>query len=270
MCLIVLSFDPDSAQQLIVLANRDELYNRATDQAHFWTEHSGLLAGRDNLAGGTWLGVHTSGRFAAVTNFREPGSVRADSVSRGELTVDFLNSQEDSETFLSRIQSEFNQYNGFNLLVYDGKQLGYGSNRSPDPPRLLEKGLYGVSNDLLDTAWPKVTRSKSRMREVLHASSHSDFIWSDSSFLDILADETIAPDNELPDTGVGMDWERVLSAMTIRSETYGTRCTTLVGMMQNGSIRFVEKTLQPSTLNPATVQFEIQPREDHLKSETVL
>jgi uncharacterized protein with NRDE domain len=258
MCLIVFSFDPDAAQKLIVLANRDEFLARETRQAQFWEEAPGLLAGRDLVAGGTWLGVHSSGRFAAVTNYREPANIRQDADSRGGLVLEFLKGSDPSESYLKALESDYGRYNGFNLVVYDGESLGYASNRSSEGPRLLPSGLYGLSNDLLDTPWPKVSRAKARFQEVLSSSPHADSIWSDPTFLDVLGDESLAPDEELPNTGVGLELERVLSAMTIRTENYGTRSTTLVDMMANGSIRFVEKTLQPSIPNPATVQFQIQ------------
>jgi|FLOH01.1.fsa_nt_gi uncharacterized protein with NRDE domain len=267
MCLIAFSFDPDADQKLLVFANRDEFYEREASQAGFWPDQPGLLAGRDLVAGGTWLGVHSSGRFAAVTNFREPGVEVQNALSRGRMVTEFLTEKLDSNAFLSALQDDFTRYNGFNLIVYDGEKLGYCSNRAPFGPQLLKKGIYGLSNDLLDSPWPKVTRAKQRLENAVSSSPNADSLWSDPSTLGLLGDPSKAPDNELPDTGVGLELERTLSAMTIQSPNYGTRCMTMVGLWQNGSIRFAEKTLHPVGLDAAILQFEIQPRMDHLDDE---
>jgi uncharacterized protein with NRDE domain len=260
MCLIAFAFDPEAEQKLLVLANRDEFYEREALQAHFWPDRQGLLAGKDVQAGGTWLGVHASGRFAAVTNYREPGVVVENALSRGNLVLDFLTSKQEALEYLNEIHQRATSYNGFNVIVYDGTALAYYSNRSEKQPSSLTAGIYGLSNHLLDTPWPKVERLKSKLRVSLDEVQHVNEIWADTSFLDMLNDEETAPENDLPSTGVPIEWERRLSAMMIKSSEYGTRCSTMVGMMGDGTIRFAEKTIHPvRPSSPVSVQFEIQP-----------
>ncbi len=259
MCLIAFAFDPDAQQKLFVLANRDEFYGRAAKQAGFWEDIPGVLAGRDLEAGGTWLGVHTSGRFAAVTNYREPGRQVEDALTRGDLVTGFLKGSLSSEAYLNEIESESHRYNGFNLIVYDGENLGYFSNKSSEGPVLLTKGIFGLSNHLLDTPWPKVVRAKQGMKTLLDSFPDAHSIWTDMSAMHLFEDPTQAADGALPSTGVSLDLERTLSAMLIKSPNYGTRCTTMVGLWQDGRIRFAEKTLHPKGLDPAMLPFEIQP-----------
>lgn len=259
MCLIAFSFDPDSEQKLFVLANRDEFYGRPTKQAGFWEDEPGILAGRDLEAGGTWLGVHSQGRFAAVTNFREPGKNEPSAVSRGMLVTNFLTSDSGTESFLNRLDMDADRYNGYNLILYDGKNLGYHSNRSTEGPTLLKKGVYGLSNHLLDTPWPKVVRAKQRLVELATSTSSPASLWTGERPLKLLEDQTLAEDKDLPSTGVSLELERTLSAMLIKSPNYGTRCTTMVGMWENGSIRFAENTLHPEDVSPATLYFEFEP-----------
>lgn len=259
MCLIAFSFDPDSEQKLFVLANRDEFYGRPTKQAGFWEDEPGVLAGRDLEAGGTWLGVHSQGRFAAVTNFREPGRNEANAVSRGMLVKNFLTSDMDTESFLNRLDMDAYRYNGYNLISFDGKNLGYHSNRSEEGPILLKKGVYGLSNHLLDTPWPKVVRAKQRLIDLVTSATNPISYWTQERPLKLLEDQSMADDKDLPQTGVSLELERVLSAMLIKSPNYGTRCTTMVGMWENGSIRFAENTLHPADLSPATLYFEHHP-----------
>ncbi|NQV73221.1 NRDE family protein [bacterium] len=271
MCLIAFAFDPEAEQKLLVLANRDEFYEREALQAHFWPDYEGLLAGKDVQAGGTWLGVHASGRFAAVTNYREPGVIVEDALSRGNLVLDFLTSKQEALTYLNEIHQRAHRYNGFNVIVYDGTTLAYYSNRSEKQPESLTAGIYGLSNHLLDSSWPKVERLKSKLRVRLDEAQHVNEIWADTSFIDMLNDEETAPDSELPSTGVPIEWERRLSAMMIKSERYGTRCSTMVGIMGDRTIRFAEKTIHPPRPGtPDSVQFEIQPTDtDRLEERPI-
>jgi len=255
MCLILFSFDPHSERPLTILANRDEFYGRNANQAGFWSDKPEILAGRDLVAGGTWLGINTSGRFAAVTNFREPSRFIPDARSRGELPTDFLSSSESILEYLSRVQEHSTEYNGFNLLVYDSQEMGYYSNRSGERPRTLETGVYGLSNGLLDTPWPKVTKGKQALSSAITAGV------TEEQLLDILADDHVAADADLPDTGVGIEKERMLSALCIVSPEYGTRCSTLVRFSSDGGISLTEKTIVPPDLAHQTISFQVSVRD---------
>ncbi len=254
MCLILFSFAPETDTPLVVLANRDEFYARDTQQAQFWDDYPDILAGRDIVAGGTWMGVHRNGRFAAVTNYRAPSEIVPDARSRGELTVNFLSGGLTTQQYLGSVEKSRDRYSGFNLIVFDSVDLGYYSNRSEQGPVSLSSGIYGLSNHLLDTPWPKVVAGKAALGERLRGSSPSDH-----SLLEILADTERAEDEALPETGVGTELERILSARCIVSPAYGTRCSTLVKVSSPRKIRFVERTLVPEDLNPAMVSFDIQP-----------
>lgn len=223
MCLILLSWRTHPRYPLIVAANRDEFHERPTAPAALQPE--GWLGGRDLRAGGTWLGITPSGRFAAITNYREPNTPPpADALSRGHLVRSFLEGDEPPRTFLERIDPA--RYAGFNLLVGDGEELRWLSNRSQGP-QPLGPGVHGLSNHLLDSPWPKVERGKTLLAGLPERLGPDDL-------LNVLADRTTAPDEALPDTGVGLELERLLSPMFLVTPLYGTRSSTalLVGGRQ--------------------------------------
>jgi uncharacterized protein with NRDE domain len=225
MCVIFFAFERHPDHPLIVLANRDEFYDRPTDPAHRWKARPDIMAGRDLVAGGTWLGVTDGGRFAAVTNYREPAAAPG-IVSRGSLVRDFLESEIAAADYMHAIESRRSDYSGFNLLTGEfgprRRELYYYSNRGRGVQR-LEPGIYGLSNHLLDTAWPKVANGTRRFAELV---SGGDL--SNEDCFRLLADETLAADGDLPDTGVGLDRERVLSPIFVRTPVYGTRGSTVV------------------------------------------
>lgn len=236
MCTILFSYRPGPGDRLVLLANRDEFYDRPTAPAGNWEDAPEIYAGRDLVAGGTWLGVTRSGRIAAVTNFRDPKQ-KPGTLSRGNLVADFLRTDSAPRPYLEVVHQSASNYSGFNLLVGDifsADSLFYYSNRG-EGIRKLEYGLYGLSNHLLDTPWPKVSRGKMLFRELLEEGA------SDEQFLSILEDRTIAPDEELPDTGVGIEKERLLSPIFIKTPVYGTRSSTVVVFSGDGGIRFEEK-----------------------------
>lgn len=237
MCLLLLSYRQHDDYPLVLAANRDEFYGRPTAPAAFWDDAEGLFAGRDLKAGGTWMGVTVEGRIAAVTNYREMGMQTADAPSRGGLVAGFLKGQASPREYVERLAPEADAYNGFNLIVGDTGGLVYFSNRSGAPYCALEPGLYGLSNHLLDTPWPKVVRGKAALRRALGAPEVSP-----EAILELLKDDARAPDDALPDTGVGLAWERVLSSMFISSETYGTRLSTVVTLDAGGTMAFAERT----------------------------
>jgi uncharacterized protein with NRDE domain len=238
VCLILLGWRVHDDYPLVVAANRDEYFARPALPAAFWPDAPALLGGRDREAGGTWLGVTRGGRFAALTNFRDPARQRPGLPSRGRLTVDFLNGSGRPMAYLQELSARGRAFNGFNLLVGDGRQLCCYSNVS-GAPHALPPGIYGLSNHLLDTPWPKVAAAKTRLRAAL------DGLPDLAALLALLRDDGIHPDRQLPDTGVGADWERLLSAAFVRAPGYGTRCSTVLLRRRDGRITFDETTWLP-------------------------
>lgn len=237
MCLILLAHEVHPAYPLVVAANRDEWFHRPTLAARFWPTAPRIVAGRDLMQGGTWLGVTTAGRFAALTNFRDPAAHRADAPSRGALVSDFLAGQASPADYLRHIAVDAARFNGFNLLAGVPGSLGYVSNRDGAQVRALPPGVYGLSNHLLDTDWRKVRRGKTRLREVLAAPAPSF-----DELFDVLGDTSIASDDDLPATGVPLERERLLSPAHLRGGEYGTRCATVLVIGRDGRARFSERS----------------------------
>jgi uncharacterized protein with NRDE domain len=237
MCLILLAYRAHPGYELVVAANRDEFYDRPTAPLGFWDDAPEVLAGRDLKAGGTWLGITRAGRFAALTNYRDPSRALPDAPSRGQLVGACLQGAESARTSLERLAAQAGAYNGFNLLLGDGEGLFYASNQTGGY-RALAPGLYGLSNHLLDTHWPKLRRGLAKLREVLDQQSDPD----PDDLLSLLTDRTIAPDVELPHTGVPLEWERWLSPIFIEAPGYGTRSSTVLLVNDGGRARMVEMT----------------------------
>lgn len=240
MCLAILASNILSDWPLIVLANRDELHTRPTLPASPWSDVTTILAGRDLSAGGTWLGITTQGRVALLTNFREPGQHNAQAPSRGQLTDGFLRGEDAPYSYARSLQEREHRYNGFNLLLADSSGLWYCSNRGPGNIQQIQKGVVGISNASLNTPWPKLTRTQAAVSE------HLTFVGasgtpSAASLFDIMQDTRSAATEELPDTGVGPEREKLLSSPFIKNERYGTRCTTLILKRSDGMVRFHEK-----------------------------
>ncbi len=242
MCLLVLAHRARPDYPLVLLANRDEYYDRPTAPARFWQEAPHVLAGRDLKAGGTWLGMDTRGRFAAITNYRDPGSYKSAAPSRGALVSDYLLCDMPPETYIDRVSTKASEYNGFNLVVGDLSRIFWFSNRDGAVVE-LSPGVHGLSNHLLNTPWPKVEKAKKGLAELLA----QDPLPQEERFLALLADTTPAPDHLLPDTGVGLEWERILSPIFIKSPNYGTRSSTIIVVDKEGKVTFVEKTHVPKT-----------------------
>jgi len=237
MCLILVAWRAHREFPLVVAANRDEYFARRTASADFWPEAPQVLAGRDLEAGGTWLGITRSGRFAALTNYRDPARHRPPGApSRGRLVADFLT----GETGIDRYLDSFDPgaFNGFNLLLGDGARLVAFSNVSMERHELAP-GVYGLSNALLDTPWPKVGAGKTALAAALTALPDETGLWR------LLADDAIHADATLPATGIPLEWERLLSAAFIKSPDYGTRCSTVVKVGADGTASFDEQTWLP-------------------------
>ena len=236
MCLIVLAWKARAGLPLVVAANRDEWRERPTQPAHWWPDHPTLFAGRDLQAGGTWMGVTRAGRFAAVTNFRDPADKRSTARSRGGLVSEFLLSSEAPRAWLARLAPHAGEYNGFNLILGDGRELWYFGSREGEA-RAVEPGIHGLSNHLLDEPWPKVVRARLAMEAALKENDPAPRLFV------ALADGQGAPDASLPETGVGIAWERRLASPLITGADYGTRASTVVTASDAGAISFEERTL---------------------------
>jgi uncharacterized protein with NRDE domain len=235
VCLIAIAWQARRDMPLVVAANRDEWRERPAKAAHWWPERPELLAGRDLQAGGTWMGVTRGGRFAAVTNFRDPSDKRSTARSRGTLITEFLLSRETPARFLSNLSARASEYNGFNLIVGDGASLFYFGSREGQP-RAIEPGVHAISNHVLDEPWPKVVAAQVAMDEALADRDPMGALFT------LLSDPRRAADEDLPKTGVGIEWERRLSAALITGADYGTRASTVVAVTSNGEVMFEERT----------------------------
>ncbi len=249
MCLILLAWQAHPEYPLILAANRDEFYDRPTAAADFWAERPDILGGRDLQDRGTWLGVTRQGRWAALTNFRDPAAIRPGRPSRGWLVRDFLEGSESPKTCVERLAPRVPEYNPFNLFLGDPDSLFYLSSKGPSgavPP-----GFHGLSNALLDTPWPKIRRGRDAFRRLLEGNPEPD----PEALFRLLADMERAPDGDLPETGIGLDWERILSPLFISSPTYGTRSSTVLMTDRRGGITFIERSFQGSPDSGATARF---------------
>lgn len=242
MCLIAFAFQQHPDYPLILVANRDERYERPTEPARFWPEQPDLLAGRDLEQGGTWLGIRRDGRWAAVTNFRDL-ELRQHPLSRGDLTRDFLSGDTPAVEFIQALRPSMPRYGGFNLLLGDRTGVHYCSNRAPHETALAP-GIYGLSNHLLDTPWPKLLQAKSGLHRLLESENPSD----EELLATILADPTTYepnPEHHLPAASVDPARERSLSAAFITTKDFGTRCTTVLTISRTGQTCFMEKSFAP-------------------------
>ena len=237
MCLILFSYQTHPAFRLILAANRDEFYERPTSALAYWSDHPEVLAGRDLKSNGTWLGVSQSGRIAAITNYRDPATFMPNAPSRGILISDYLTGNSSPQDYLVAVSKIGQRYNGFNLIVGDTSGLYYTSNRSSGVQH-LRPGIYGISNHLIDTAWPKVQRGKALLQDQFNGGQKINV----EKILGILADRLQPADAELPDTGVGVEWERILAPMFIISPDYGTRSSSVVLFDQSGQVTVIERT----------------------------
>lgn len=259
MCLIVVAWQAHPDFPLIVAANRDEFYNRPSEGAHFWPDQPDILAGRDHRAGGTWLGINRNGYLAAVTNVRDASDAGDRPGSRGALTRHLLQHTPPADRALPWLQAQQADFNGFNLLFSDGRELSYFSNRARHRQH-LKAGIYGLSNAALDTPWPKVSGSKRALQQVIDGDWRQAEARCEELF-ELLADNRTPPDELLPDTGVGLDKERLLAPRFIDSATYGTRASTLVLWHHSGRVWFCERQFLRGQLLESR-EYEVQTRRD--------
>ncbi|GLB61483.1 NRDE family protein [Cytobacillus sp. NCCP-133] len=228
MCLILFAYKQHPKYKLVVAANRDEFYGRPTAPAHFWEDQPNLLAGRDLSKMGTWMGITKDGRFAALTNYRDPEDGTQGKRSRGELVADFLKGTAPPAEYLKKTAANRQQYPGFNLLAGNPDKLYYYSNVENRMEK-LKPGIYGVSNHVLNTEWPKVKRGKEGLAKLIENPEEN---FTEKLFL-LLQNADPAPDENLPKTGVSLEWERILSPLFIKSEGYGTRSSTVMLMSED-------------------------------------
>ena len=237
MCLIAFAYKVSPKYPLILIANRDEFYDRPTQKAHYWggEGQTEILAGKDLKAGGTWMGVGKNGKWAAVTNYRDLENIKENALTRGDFVPQFIKSKASGSQYLLELKKEASKYNGFNLLVGDSSGVFHYSNVS-DTITKIQPGVHGVSNALLNTPWPKLNKAK----EMLENSIQNNDI-SKATLFNLLNDHTKAQDNQLPTTGLSKEIEKELSSIFIDTGNYGTRCSTLLFIDENEEVKFVER-----------------------------
>ncbi len=250
MCLILVAWRVHPKFPCVLAANRDEYFGRPSAEADWWPQGN-ILAGRDLQAGGTWLGVTRAGRFAALTNFRDPASVIAEAPSRGALVSGFLEAPWPTSQGLSELARRGEHCNAYNVLCSDGQTLGVYESTTRQS-RLLESGVYALSNHLLDTPWPKVLRAKSRLNEALLSLPNA------ASMLELLRDSEPAPDEQLPLTGLSTGLERMLSSAFVRGQDYGTRCSSVFTIDAEGAAVFAEWSWDGSGALSGLARFTFQ------------
>ena len=241
MCLIAFAYKVHPDYPLLLVANRDEFHARAAAPLAWWKDAPRILAGRDLQEGGSWLGVSRSGRMAAVTNVRSPDAMLRRTRSRGQLVTQFLEASSSSEDFAAALEATATEFGGFNLLLYDGSQLHYTSNHPHFVSRGVEPGTHALSNAQLDTPWPKTATASLALQDWLERD-----LADEARLLSTMGDTQPAPDEALPLTGIGHDMERLLSSAFIRSDTYGTRCTSLLKISEKRSADFFERRYDAS------------------------
>lgn len=257
MCLIVFAWQQHPTASLLLAANRDEFHERPAAAAHYWDDAPQLLAGRDLQAGGTWLGVSRGGRFAAITNIRDPAAEAGGAPrSRGELTTNFLVGTQAPGDYLAEVAGRRNDYQGFNLLVGDGDSLWYlhGNRDAPSGPESLAPGIYGLSNAALDVPWPKVQRARDRLKDAMAAKQLPDH----EMLRACLSDRSLADPEALEKQNLSGAMARQLSAQFIVTPRYGTRCCTSLRQHRNGKLEFQEQRFDSQGELQGTEVFALQ------------
>jgi uncharacterized protein with NRDE domain len=252
MCLALIAYKTHPIYDLIVVLTRDEYHDRPTSPAQFWKDASQLLAGRDERGGGTWFGVTKNSRIALLTNFRDPTSFHPDRKSRGHLTTDFLLNNHTAQNYLHRVHSEADIYNGFNLVIGEKDSLHYYSNRAGQA-RCLESGIYGVSNHLLNTPWPKLVTAQKALTPYFSGK----VAWDYDALFNIMIDQGNFPTEQLPNTGISSEMERLLAPIFIKNPDYGTRNTTIYCRRLNGDATFIEQSYLPDGHIQSRQEFQI-------------
>ena len=250
MCLVVFAWQLHPQYRLILAGNRDESHRRPTQDAHWWPDNESVLAGRDLQAGGSWLAVSKSGRFATVTNFREGPTSKAGRVSRGGLVTDFVSESPSTQEYESSIAND--DYAGFSLLLSDGESMSYLSNRD-DLEAKLDPGIYGLSNASLDTPWSKVVRAKAGLESLIERDGVNE-----TELMRLLADRTPASVDDIEAADLPFEIARALSAPFIVAPDYGTRSSSTVLWGNDDVIDFCERRFDPSGKTTGESRFRFQ------------
>jgi len=241
MCLLVLAWRSHPRYRLVVAANRDEFHARPAAPLAPWADLAGVVGGRDLQAGGAWFAVGAAQRLGIVTNFREFGRQRPSAPSRGGLIPAYLSGTRPPEGFLQALEADAPGYSGFNLLLADRDSLWYASNRAEQFARELPPGIYGLSNEFLDTPWPKLVRVRARFEAVLRSVNSADPDALSTDLFAMLADREMAPPDSVPPGDLSPEWARKLSAPFVLDSGYGTRCSTVLTISGQGALRITER-----------------------------
>lgn len=250
MCILFLAINQHEKYPLVILANRDEFQERPTTSARFWKEYPELLAGRDEKEGGTWLGITKKGKISALTNYRDIPLHKEGRESRGLLVKDFLTSEISTLTYLDLLISKRESYNPYNILIGNQKELYVYNNVSNESQKLTD-GFHGLSNAYLNSPWPKISRGIEHLKEYILSSELKK-----EELFSIMKDETKAPDELLPNTGVGLEKERFLSSIFIQNPVYGTRSTAILLFDRQNTVSFYERSYSPT--GDITNEFEVR------------
>jgi uncharacterized protein with NRDE domain len=253
MCLLVVAWRMHPRYRLVVAGNRDEFHERPTAPLGWWADEPRIVAGRDQRAGGTWLGLARSGRFGLVTNFRDANGAPPGAPSRGQFVPGFLRRTDAAPGFLDELSREAARYAGFNLLVGDAHQLHYYTNADGERPRPLAPGIYGLSNHRLDEPWPKLVRTRERFSATLAEDDPEP-----GRLFELLADSTPATGASPPDAGLPADLEQALSAPFVRHERYGTRCSTVVLVEHGGRTAVLERRFDAAGVQTGATRIEFE------------
>lgn len=250
MCLLIFSYKQSPDYKLILAANRDEFYRRSAEPAHYWSENSNIFAGRDIQGGGTWLGVNKQGAIAALTNYRDIRSIKANAPTRGKLVSDYLTGKYTGVSFTEFLNKSGKNYNGFNLIFGSTESLNYFNNVN-NRPEVLAPGIYNLSNHLLNSPWPKSRKINKMFGEVIAGQ------FTPGDLFQILTDNE-AFQEDLPDTGLSPEIERAISSIFIVTPEYGTRCSTVILIDQDDNLFFEERSFDNEGNQSGTVKVEFK------------
>ena len=241
MCLLVLAWRLHPRYRLVVAANRDEFHARPAAGLAAWDDAPGVIGGRDLPANGAWLAIDVQRRFGIVTNFREFGRQRRSAPSRGGLIPAYLTGTQAPTEYLQSLETDAPGYAGFNLLLADQNSLWYASNRADQFGRELAPGIYGLSNEFLDTPWPKLVRVRARFSALLQSAESDSRTALFAGLFALLADRETAPPDTVPPGDLSPEWARKLSAPFVLDATYGTRCSTVLTISSEGTLAVAER-----------------------------
>lgn len=262
MCILFIAVNYHPNYPLIIAANRDEFHARETQSSHFWRNEPNVLAGKDLVGGGTWMGMNRNGRLSALTNIRAPGKERADAITRGKLVFDFIQTNVTPQNYLEALSANRQDYNGYNLLFGSVNKLQV-YNSFENTSYQLEDGVYGLSNASLNSPWPKLDMGRSALANYCH---NADVLNNEHLF-ELLANNQPAKDEDLPQTGIPIDWEKKLSSIFIQSPEYGTRSSTILLLDKQDNIYWEERTFNELAERTSAQIYEFKLQQSLTKEE---